>query len=213
MVFPPSVLHLELKTTNIYLSPNSSLWAKGSLPILATAIVLIVWSLRLSWPIFCLANVHVRCYRSVCLEQSFPYFKTEQWTIHQIIYQRKLLQWAIKRQWEFYRLKLNVCWFPNKVQHLVLCPNQSRIRIQVSCTWSQNKYSTRSPTPCRRLWCWCPRPSKRAWKMFTSHWRCWCRFYEEKRFVVNFGTWTMNQNALWQLKSPQTKIRKTKTAC
>ena len=89
-----------------------------------------------------------------------------------------------------------------------------------NATWSQNKYSTRSPTPCRRLWCWCPRifgrrhlPSKLAWKMFTLYWRCWCRFYEEKQFVVNFGTWTMNQNVLWQLKSPQTKTRKTKTAC
>ena len=37
-----------------------------------------------------------------------------------------------------------------------------------------NRYSTRSPTPCRRLWCCCPRifgrrhlPSKRAWKVFT----------------------------------------------
>ena len=49
--------------------------------------------------------------------------------------------------------------------------------------------------------------------MFALYWRCWCRFYEEKQFVVNIGTWTMNQNALWQLKSPQTKNRKTKTAC
>ena len=82
--------------------------------------------------------------------------------------------------------------------------------------WSQNRYSTSSPTlsdsEVRRLWCWCPRifgrrhlRSKRAWKMFTLYWRYWCRFYEEKQFVVNFGTWTMNQNALWQLKSPQTK--------
>ena len=38
-------------------------------------------------------------------------------------------------------------------------------------------------------------------------------FYEEKQSVVHFGTWTMNRNALWQLKSPQTKTRKTKTAC
>ena len=89
-----------------------------------------------------------------------------------------------------------------------------------SSVGSQNKYSTRSPTPCRRLWCWCPRifghrhlPSKRAWKVFTLYWRCWCRFCEEKQFVVHFGTWTMNQNALWQFKSPQTKTRRTKAAC
>ena len=83
---------------------------------------------------------------------------------------------------------------------------------QIACVVAQNRYSTRSPTPCRRLWCWCPRifdrrhlPSKLAWKMFTLYWRCCRRFHEEKQFVVNFETWTMNQNALWQLKSPQKK--------
>ena len=102
---------------------------------------------------------------------------------------------------------------------LILKLKCSNLNIQNSVL-AQNRYWTRSPTPCRRLWCWCPRifgrrhlPSKRAWKMFTLYWRCWCRFYEEKQFVVNFGTWMMNQNALWQLKSPQTKTRKTKTAC
>ena len=43
----------------------------------------------------------------------------------------------------------------------------------------------------------------------SLYWICWCRFYEEKQFVIHFGTWTMNQNALSQLKSPQTKTRKT----
>ena len=100
------------------------------------------------------------------------------------------------------------------------CSCTRRSKIKILTTRAQNKYSTRSPTPCRRLWCWCPRifgrrhlPSKRAWEVFTLYWRCWCRFYEEKQFVVNFGTWTINQNALWQIKSPQTKSRKTKTAC
>ena len=87
----------------------------------------------------------------------------------------------------------------------------------------QNRYSTRSPTPCRRLlvfassYFWPPLSSyiiaSVHGKCFTIYWRCWCCFYEGKQFVVNFGTWTMNQNALWQLKSPQTKTRKTKTAC
>ena len=48
-------------------------------------------------------------------------------------------------------------------------------------------------------------------KCFTIYWRCWCCFYEGKQFVVNIETWTMNQDALWQLKSPET--RNTKTAC
>ena len=31
----------------------------------------------------------------------------------------------------------------------------------------------------------------------SVHGKCLlCRFYEEKQFVVNFGTWTMNQDAL-----------------
>ena len=41
-------------------------------------------------------------------------------------------------------------------------------------------------------------------KCFTIYWRCWCRFYEEQS-IVNFGTRTINQSALWQLKSLQTK--------
>ena len=96
------------------------------------------------------------------------------------------------------------------------CDSRNIDLIRRYATLAQNRYSTRIPTPCRRLWCWCPRifgrrhlPSKRAWKIFTLYWRCWCRFYEEKQFVVNFGTWMLNQNALWQLKSPQTKTRRT----
>ena len=46
-----------------------------------------------------------------------------------------------------------------------------------------------------------------AWKVFTIYLRCWCRFYEEQQSIVNFGTWTMNQNALWQLKSLQIKTK------
>ena len=117
--------------------------------------------------------------------------------------------------------EFRMTWKKKNFAAAIVCVIQHGRHIFVSSllTSPQNKYSTKSPTPCRRLWCWCPRifgcrhlPSKRAWKMFTLYQRCWCRFYEEKQFVVHFGTWTMNQNALWQLKSPQTKTRKTKTA-
>ena len=45
-------------------------------------------------------------------------------------------------------------------------------------------------------------------KCFTIYCRCWCHFYEVQQSIVNFGTWTINQSALWQLK----KTRKIKTA-
>ena len=80
--------------------------------------------------------------------------------------------------------------------------------------YAQNGYSTRSRrTPCRRLWCFCPRifgrrhlPSKRAWKVFYVIQKMLISFLRRKTVR---GTWTMNQNALWQLKCPQTKTRKT----
>ena len=45
-------------------------------------------------------------------------------------------------------------------------------------------------------------------KCFTIYCRCWCHFYEVQQSIVNFGTWTINQSDLWQLK----KTRKIKTA-
>ena len=117
----------------------------------------------------------------------------------------------------FDNLSRLIWWFFTLFSVIVLLSSLF-VLVQSCPVISQNRYSTKIPTPCRRLWCWCPRifrrrhlPSKLAWKMFTLYWRCWCRFYEEKQFVVHFGTWTMNQNVLWQLKYLQTKTRKTKT--
>ena len=74
---------------------------------------------------------------------------------------------------------------------------------------AQNRYSTRSPNPCRRLlmfassYFWQPPSSysKCAWKVFYDILKMLVLFIRRK--TVGCELSNMNQDALWQLKSPK----------
>ena len=97
-----------------------------------------------------------------------------------------------------------------------ITPSDSRDKSQ------RTENSTyRCPTAYQRRWSLCPRilgrrhlPSKRVWNVFCDILKMLMSFLRRTmQCIVNFGTWIINQSALRQLKSLQTKTSKTKTAC